>query len=1043
MFCFLKRQSLWLVLLLSSTGMYAQQTTINGQVLDSSPAGAPLYGVSLFVVGQEELGTSTDLDGRFSLEVTDPEAVLTFTYLGYASQKIALKGRTELLVILKEDTQLLDEVVVSAIGIERSKKALGYATEEVQGEQIVNARETNLVAALSGKVAGVDVINSSGQPGASANIVIRGRTSISDSNAPLFVVDGVPIDNSYAGSNFTDQSNRAIDIDPNDIAEITVLKGAAATALYGARAGKGAILIRTKKGKANGTTQVTFSTSLTMDVVNRLPKRQLSYAQGVAGLYVDPESGTPSSWGPALDTLRYANDPSYTYSTIGRIVGQNNPLATDRRVAAFDNVEAFFRPGWTSNTHLSVGGGQEKANYYLSSSYLRQTGIVPNSDFTRINVKLSGEVKPAEKITISATSSYTNSGGNRQQRGSNLSGAMLGLMRTPPSFDLTNGVEDPVQNSAAWALSTGDQRNYNPSYDNPYWSVNRNLVRDRVHRILGNVQASWEILPNLSLLYRLGTDSYSEERRSSWDARSGEFSAINGLIINDSYQFTSLNSDFLIQSSNRIGERFSLDVLAGHNYYQERSYNIILEGENFIIPDFYDISNTRVQFSSDFISQERLVGAFYEVSLGIGDALYLTTAGRNDWTSTLPAGNNSFFYYSGSLGLVFSEWLPTNSAVSFGKLRVSYGEVGNGAPDPYLTQTFFTPAPAVQGRTAFLQAATIGNDELVPERNQSWELGLDLRFWQNRLHLDMSAYSNLSSNQILPVPVALASGFVNLIGNAGEIENRGMEALLHLAAVQREQFTWDVSGNFSLNRSLVRALSDQTPIFPLPGSGLTSTQNVVIEDQPYGVIFGTAWLRNENGDLLIDENGYPLQDSLNRVVGDPNPDWLLGIRNTFSYQGISLTFLVDIRKGGDIFNGTRGVMSNLGIHQSTENREEEVVIQGVKASDGSPNDIPIFLNQDYYSRYPFAGVSEASIEDGSFLRLRELGLSWNLPVVWTQRLRLRTCTVGFSARNVLLFTRYSGIDPETNLSGASNSYGRDYFNSPNTKSWGLNLKMQF
>ncbi|MEM1219189.1 MAG: SusC/RagA family TonB-linked outer membrane protein [Bacteroidota bacterium] len=1042
MYCLLNRRTVILIVLLWSAGIQAQHT-ISGEVLDGGPSRQPLFGVSIFVAGQEEQGTSTDLEGRFSLEISDPQAILTFTYLGYATQQIQLAGRREIIVILTEDAQLLDEVVVSAIGIERSKKALGYATDEVEGDQVVSARETNLVAALSGKVAGVDVINSSGQPGASANIVIRGRTSISDSNAPLFIVDGVPIDNSYAGSNFTDQSNRAIDIDPNDIAEITVLKGAAATALYGSRAGKGAILIRTKKGQANGSTQVTFSTSLTMDVVNRLPKRQLVYAQGVAGSYVDPEAGTPSSWGPALDTLRYADDPSYTYSSIGRIVGQSSPLASNRTVEPFDNIEDFFQPGWTSNSHLSVGGGQEKANYYLSSSYLRQTGIVPNSDFTRINVKVSGEVKPTDRITVSATSSYTNSGGNRQQRGSNLSGAMLGLMRTPPSFDLTNGLEDPVNDINAWALANGEQRSYNPAYDNPYWSVNRNLVRDRVHRILGNVQASYQILPNLSLLYRIGTDTYSEERRSSWDPRSGEFGAINGLIINDSYQFTSLNSDFLLQSSNRIGERITLDVLTGHNYYQERTYNLILEGENFIIPDFYDISNTRVQFSSDFTTQERLVGAFYEVSVGIGDALYLTTAGRNDWTSTLPTGNNSFFYYSGSVGLVFSEWLPTTSALSFGKLRVSYGEVGNGAPEPYLTQTFFTGAPAVQGRTAFLQAATIGNETLVPERNQSWEAGVDLRFFQNRLQLDLSAYSNLSINQILPVPVALASGFVNLIGNAGEIENRGIEALLNATAVQGESFTWDISGNFSLNRSLVRALSDQTPIFPLPGSGLTSTRNVVIEDQPYGVIFGTAWLRDEGENVLIDENGYPLQDSLNRVVGDPNPDWLMGIRNTFSYKGVTLTCLVDIRRGGDIFNGTRGVMSNLGIHESTANREDEVVIEGVKAADGSPNDIPIQLNQDYYSRYPFAGVSEASIEDGSFVRLREVGLNWSLPKSLTERLRLQACTLGFSARNVLLFTQYSGIDPETNLSGASNSYGRDYFNSPNTKSWGLNLKAQF
>lgn len=1026
-------------------GTLTAQRTISGVVTEGRPEGEPLIGVSVRLSSDASVGTITDIDGSYSLQIPDGEVTLVFSYIGYQQQLLNPGASNVLDVSLQVQAELLQEVVVTAIGVEKDKKSIGYASQELAGESLVAARETNLVNALSGKVAGVDIMSTSGTPGASANIVIRGRSSITGSNSPLFIIDGIPIDNSYAGSNFSDQSNRAIDINPNDIESLTVLKGAAATALYGMRAGNGAIVITTKKGSADGSTKVSFSSELGFDQVNRLPGQQQLYAQGQNGQYIDPQGGSPSSWGPRMDTLRYANDPDYTYSSVGRIVGQSHPLASDRQVEPFDNANNFFRTGMRSNTNLSVSGGNQRASFLLGGSHLIQSGIIPNSDFKRSSVRMAGEIRPTERLRVSGGATFTRSGGLRPQRGSNLSGVMLGLMRAPTSFDLSNGSDDPLNDPDAYLRSDGTQRSYNASYDNPWWSVNRNLVRDQVNRVIGNVQASYELAPGFTLLYRLGLDHYSEERKSYWDGQSGEFRAINGLVINDLFTFSGLSSDFILNKSQRIGTQWSVDFTAGHSFYDERSYNAVQEGENFIIPEFYDISNTQTLIVDDFLREQRLVGLFYEAKLGFQDFLYLSVTGRNDWSSTLPAGSNSFFYPSYSLSAVFSEAmnLPTTSAFSYGKVRFSYGEVGNAAPSPYLLGTYYQSVGQVQGRTSFLRSGTIGNTALQPELNQSLEAGLELRFFRNRLGMDLTFYRNTSSGQILPTPVAFASGFVELINNAGEIQNQGVELLLNLSPVRRADLRWDIDLNFARNRSLVLSLAEGIPFFPLPGAGVTSTRNVVVEGQPYGVIFGTRWLRDEQGNQLIDDQGYPIMDSQNGVVGDPNPDWIGGIRNTLSWKSFSLSFLFDMRQGGVIFNGTRGVMLNLGIHEDSGNREELVIIEGIRQSDGAVNDVPVRLDQSYYSRYPFAGVSEAGIEDGSFLRLREVNLSYRFPKSALDRLPCSDLQLVASARNLLLFTRYSGIDPETNLAGASNSFGRDYFNTPNTRSFGFSLFADF
>ncbi len=1041
----MKRLYSVLVVLLFAVQISLAQRTVTGTVYENSIDGIPLPGVSILLKEQPTGGTVSDFDGTFSLSVPAGVNTLIFSFIGYEQTEVELDARENYTVVLKESAAILKEVVVSAVGIEKDKKAVGYSAQSLQSEDIGSSTETNLVDAIGGKVAGVQVTSSSGSPGASSTIVIRGRTSLNN-NAPLFVVDGVPIDNSYAGSNFVDHSNRAIDINPDDIENLTVLKGASATALYGVRAANGAVIITTKKGKA-GKTVIKLRQSFTFDRVNKLPGQQQLFAQGIEqngeAVYRGPLESN-RSWGPRIDTLRYDGSTDFPFHPDGRIVGQSNPAAGEQRVEAFDNPGDFFQTGVGSTTSLSISGGNEKTRFYLSGSYLEQTGVIPQAEFSRATLKLSGENKITDKLSVSATANYINSGGVRQQRGSNLSGAMLGLMRAPVTFDLSNGVENPAENPEAYRFSDGTQRTYWGAYDNPYWSVNRNRSEDVVNRVIGNTEVKYEILPWLNALARVGLDYYFEERKTYWDNNSNEFGT--GVIFNDLYSFRSLNTDILLNAEQKIGENFGAQLSLGHNFLSERSLNDITEGETFVIPEFYDISNVaQVTFTDDLLRRRKITGSFYDLQLSYKNFLYFSTTGRLDWSSTLPAEENPFFYDSYNLSVIFTEILgmATNEFFSYGKFRISYATVGGDA-FPYALQTFFTSREAVKAQTAFLQQTTIGNADLRPEQTRSFEVGTDLRFFKNRLGLDVTYYQSLSKDQIIEVPVAFSSGFALAVENAGEIENKGVEVLLNAQPIKRKNFSWDVTVNFAANENTVISLAEGVNDIRFASAGVASTSNRAIPGQPFGVIYGTRWLRNEAGDILVDDAGYPLFDPQDPgIVGDPNPDFTVGIRNGFTFKNLTLSALLDIRRGGDIFNGTVGVMKNLGIHKSTENREEEVIVEGVRQSDGGANDVPIKLDSDYYSRYPFAGVSEENIEDGSWVRLRELNLSFAVPAGVLADGPFTGLSVGLTARNLFLITDYSGVDPETNLAGTSNSFGRDYFNSPNVKSFGVNLNFTF
>lgn len=1016
------------------------QNSVSGTVKDAE-TGEALPGVSVVLIGTTK-GMSTDIQGKYQLDLSDEElreGVIQCAYLGYKKQSIPIEGQTEINIDLEQNQELLNEVVVTAIGIEKDKRKMGYSVSEVDGEQILESRESNVVNALNAKVAGVSVTSTSGSPGASSTIRIRGNQSINGANDPLFIIDGIPIDNSYRGSNFTDQANRALDINPDDIESISVLKGGAASALYGLQASNGAVVINTKQGK-EGKTEVSFSSTTTFDRVNKLPQKQSLYSQGTGRNYVE---GINTSWGAPLSSLSYAAD--------GSIVPTDDPEATGEQVGPFDDLNNFFRTGVTLNNNISVRGGNEKSGFYLSASDLRQSGIVPLTDYNRTSIRATGNTAIRENMDVKFSANYISSTAERAQRGSNLSGVMLGLMRSPPSYDLTNGTDNPVDNPSAYSFPDGTQRTYHETYDNPYWSVNKNRNEESLNRLIGFVEFKWKPYSWLTITERPGVDTYAEKRKSYWDAGSNEFKDLGGAIFDETITQKNIVNDFIVNAEYSFSEDFNASLTVGHNYQEFNKTFYIVDGFDFVIDGFYDISNVaslNVE-ADDFLDRSRLMGVYGDLSLDYKRTHYLTFTGRNDWSSTLPNGNNSFFYPSVSYGLVFTEFADMGF-LEYGKLRSSFAVTGNDAFQNYLTTNFFVSPGSTQGQLSFFPNGTIGNNALSPEFTRAFEVGTDLRTRNNRLRLDLTYYNTSSRDQIVVVPIANSTGYTDFVTNIGQIDNRGWEALLEADIIERKiskpnSIWWTSSLNFTRNRSEVVSLAEDRDNIALPSNGLATTQSRVIVGYQYGVLFGPRWLRDDEGNILVDERGYPIKDSEDGVIGDPNPDFTMGWRNGFGWRNFSLSFLLDIRVGGDMYNGTRAVSSRLGTHIDTENREEEFIWDGVNQTTGEPNEIPIQFDEEFFEETEdnLVGVSEYFIEEVNWVRLRDLNLTYSFSPEFCKRIGITRASLTATARNLFLITNYTGIDPETSLGGASNAFGRDYFNNPNTRSYGLNLSVTF
>jgi TonB-linked SusC/RagA family outer membrane protein len=1037
-----------LCVLLCATA-FAQDRNISGKVT-AQEDGSPLPGVNVLVKGSGT-GTITDTEGNYKLSVPANGSTLVFSFVGFLTQELPIGNLSVIDVKLATDFKQLTEVVVTAVGIEQNKRDLGYAIQQVNASELIQSREANIVNALNSKVAGVQVVSSAGTPGASAQIRVRGGSSILGNNEPLFVVDGIPIDNSSTGNavDGVNQSNRAVDINPNDIESMTVLKGPAATVQYGIRGSNGVVIITTKKGKGKQKATVTYSNTTTIDQVNRLPEMQLEWAQGRNGVYRGPATGEATSWGPRISDLRFDGNTNDPYDRNGGLVLASAPGA-GAPARAYDNVGTFYQPGFNTENFLSLSGGNEKNTFYASVGHLNQKGIIPLNDFKRTTFKLSGETAITDKLRISGSAAYTNSGGRRIQQGSNLSGLMLGLLRTPPTFDNTNGISsEPWNDPASYSYPDGTHRSYRFNYDNPYWTINKSPFRDDVNRLIGNLSASYAATDWLKITYRAGVDTYTDRRQEGFDI--GSKTNLFGALNDDQIFLRNINSDLFAIISKNLTKDLELSATIGHNYFNTFNNRVRQAGTTMTIPGFFNISNLGTVVNSNTIGRRKVHGVYGEARLTYKNMLFLNFSARNDWSSTLPVDANSIFYPSVSAAFDLTEaFFKDNKNLNYWKIRASYGTVGNDAPI-FATSNYFNRYSTVDGWTdglvapirdqnAFVSNGVLGNPLLKPELTRTIELGTEVSMFNERVSIDYTYYRTQNINQILQVSIAATSGFYQTFANTGRMERFGHELQLNTNPIRLDNgFKWDIGLNFTQYRATVKELFGDVEQL-----GVAGFINNAVVGEAFPSFYGTRFLRNDAGQVVVDEDGYPIQDDRQGSLGTPIPDWQAGLRNTFSFKGITLTALLDIRRGGKLWNGTKGVLRGFGTSAATADRTTTTVVDGV-FENGQPNNKGIVLGGQTYNRnYGFTGLDELNIEDGSWVRLRELNISYGLPAKWLEKTKfVKAVNLSLTGRNLLLFTKYTGVDPETNLTGSSNAFGEDYFNMPNIRSYGFNVSVTF
>jgi len=1017
------------------TAVQAQEQTVTGTVI-SAEDNQPLPGVSVLVKGTTN-GTVTDIDGAFRLTVPTEGVTLIFSYVGFKEQRVELGSQTTLSISLEPDATELSEIVVTAFGLEQEKKQLGYSVQELQSEAIMETRQTNIVNALQGQVSGVQVTSAGGAPGMSSRIIIRGLTSIdpTSNNQPLFIVDGVPIDNSTQEDNGTPRgmTNRAADLNPNDIESVNVLKGAAATALYGIRAANGAVIITTKKGEA-GKTQVRVNSSVGFEEVNKFPEFQGEYGQGFSGLH-QPTSFWPS-WGAPVRAVQVF-EPEHRF---------------------YDNNRALMETGVVLDNSISVSGGNEKATFFTSFGNLQHDGVLPNSSWDRTSAKITGTVKVNEKFNFSGSINYINSGGNRVP--------FDRMLETMMYQSVTQDVTDYI-NPDGSQVFTG-------SSDNPIYVAKFRTFEDDVNRIIGNINLNYDVTDWFRVSYRLGSDYYAEERTEITPGPLGidtEVRPLSSLGFMEETRINSrdINSTLNLTFQHDITDRLNATLRVGQDVFTRTREQIRASGTTFQIPRFFNLSNlTENITNTQSFRDRRLMGVYGDLMLNWDNVLFLNFTARNDWTSTLPEENRSFFYPAVNLGFAFSDVFDLPEFFTFGKLRASYAEVGKDT-NPYRTSATYSAAQIGDSYLGFTRNSSLGTPELRPERTTAIEFGGDFRFFDNRLSLDIAWYQQNSIDMILPVPVSNATGYTRIFTNAGELRNRGLELVLNARAVETQDFSWDVTLNFTRNRNEVIEIREGIENivlgsqFGYAGSSVTMT---IVEGAPYGNLYGRSFERyyaNGTPDnlteldrdlpLLIGENGFPIINRNQLVLGNTQPDWIGGIRNTLNYKGLRLSFLIDGRYGIDQYSQFDNFYSAFGKLDYSLNRNDVVVFSGFQ-SDGTPNDVPVWLGQGigpdgnnygagFYRNY-YRGSSENFVQDASFIKLRNITLGYTLPPTLIDKLPFTNVDVSVAANNIILWTPWTGYDPESFSAGAGgNATGFTGLGYPGIRSAFFTLNLTF
>jgi len=1067
---------LLILIALCSCGItLSQEVEITGRVI-SSDDDQGLPGVTIQLEGTST-GTATDIDGIYRLMIPERSGVLVFSFIGYASQNVEINNRAVIDVILLPSAEELDAVVVTALGIEREKKSIGYSVQEVKGEELQITRDASVINQLAGKVSGLTVSPTNAGAGSSSRIVLRGNNSFTSNNQALIVVDGMPIENTTISNaedtwGGRDNGNGVTDLNPDDIESISVLKGASASALYGSRAANGVILITTKKGLEGKGIGINYTNNTSFNYAYIHYDLQNIYGGGRNGKFEPPfqviggiprydmiSSSAYGSWGPKMEGQDIIDwdGKSHTYSP--------QP----------DNYRNYFQPGLTFNNSLSVDGGAKNLSYRVSIGDLRTREIIPNASFARTNLSLNFNARFLDKFEFQTYVSYIH---QHTQNRYGLSDSHDNVNRNyimMPRHISNQSLEENIMNE------TGEEQTWYMSWawqTNPYYNPKYRLNGDKKNRILGNASLTYHLNDHLDLLIRTAPDvSFYKTDEKGYPGAIGN--ALGSYSEGEIEQFL-INSDFLITYNNSIGNKLFYSVSGGGNaMYQriDRYHGHTVGGLK--VPDEFSLENsvdTPYQRSDYY---EKAINSLYAfVQLDYQHFLFLDLTGRNDWSSTLPENNNSYFYPSANIGFAFTELIKDKSVqriLSFGKLRASYAEVGNDAEPYQLSPTFYVDsASSVYGTYAYITNRVPATD-LKPERTKSFELGTDLRFFMNRISLDFTWYKTNSINQIVPVDISQSSGSTQALINAGNIENKGIEMQLGVIPVRNANFTWDLVLNYTKNRSKVIELAPGVENLQILEHWRLSIE--ARPDHPYGDIVGYAILRDDQGNKLVDANGIYIRDTIPRVLGNVTPDHALSFSNNLTYKNISLGFLIDARIGGEMFAGTNmyGYGYSGNFEETLEGRDawygseaareeagvepEDWIATGGYLAEGvyadgtviDDKDVSGQPNQSYVNPEKYWDqfsswtneIHEPFVYDASFVKLREVTLSYQLPKEWTNKIKMKMATIALYGRNLwVIYKKVPNIDPETFFTNG-NGQGYELYSYPNVRSFGFSINVSF
>jgi TonB-linked SusC/RagA family outer membrane protein len=1070
------KKHLFVLMMLASAfqTLLAQNRTVTGRVTDAS-TGEVLPGVNILIKGTP-LGTASNTEGTFKLEAPAGPLTLVFSFIGYATMETPVDNLRNIEVSLQADARQLSEVVVTALGVERTRNSLPYAATQIDGSSVTAGRNPNLINSLSGKVAGLNITQTN-TLGGSSNVVIRGTKSLTGNNQALFVIDGVPVNNDVAntrsqrtGGGGYDYGNPAADINPDDIASVSVLKGAASTALYGSRASNGAILITTKKGKKG--LGVTINSGLTIGKVDKktLPVYQKAYGAGYQEIWGEFDVDGD---GKEDKTVSFSDDASYGYAFDPTIMVYHwdafDPASPNFKkarpwVAAEHGPEYFMEKSVSSTNNIMVEGGNEKATFKVGYNRSIDKGIIPNSRITKNMVNLAGSLKMTSKLSTQANVNFTQQDGlGRYGSGYGSSNPMLGFRQWfQTNVDIKEQKEAYFRNreNITWNWKGPDVLTAAYS-DNVYFTRYENYENDKRYRTFGNVAAIYDVANWLKITGRVSLDSYDELQEERY-AIGSTTNTDDPHYIRYNRTFREFNFDLFANFQKSLTKEFSLNGLVGMNMRRSQANSLQASTSGgLVVPRLYSLSNSKSLLSPPIESAQKIAvdGVFANATLGFREMVFLDLSARRDQSSTLPKANNAYFYPSAAVSFVYSELLKNVSWLSYGKFRANYAEVGSDAPFG-ATNKYFNkqgdetghPIGGFDGAPLFSIPNTRYNSSLKPERTKSAEFGLEMAFLGNRLGFDFTTYSAHTFNQILPVTVPTTTGYSNKYINAGEVSNNGVELSVFVTPVKTTSFSWTLNANWTRNRNKVEALAEgDNMVLALYQTSVTSNASV---GRPFGVLRGTGYVIHENGGRIINEEGQYKKTGTSTEIGDPNPDWLGGISNTLNFKGLSLYFLVDVKKGGQLYNLDTYYGFGTGLYPETAGVNElgnpsrlpvaqggGILLDGVK-EDGSPNDVRL---ENVAEALGPDSPQQTQIYGAGFVKLREASLTYSLPASLIARLKaIKGIDLSLVGRNLWIIHKdvpYS--DPESGF-GAGN-LGMGFLSAayPSARNVGFNIKLRF